>query len=66
MKKNADTENLSVIYMPIRVVSSGRGVKIAKPLPVMKKSEELVGKGKTKIRELVLKEDLPKKYISFR
>lgn len=52
--------------MPIRVVSSGRGVKIAKPLPVMKKSEELVGKGKTKIRELVLKEDLPKKYISFR
>lgn len=52
--------------MPIRVVSVGRGVKLAKSLPVMKKTPELVGKGKTKIRDLVLKEDLPKKYISFK
>jgi len=52
--------------MPIRVVSSGGAVRVAKPLPVMKKTPELVGKGKTKIRELVLKEDLPKKYIAFK
>jgi hypothetical protein len=52
--------------MPIRVVSCGGAVCVAKPLPVMKKTPELVGKGKNKIRELVLKEDLPKKYIAFK
>lgn len=52
--------------MPVKVVSSGRGIKIAKPMPPMKKTEALVGKGKGKIRDLVLKEDLPKKYISFK
>jgi hypothetical protein len=34
-------------------------------MPVMKKTPELVGKGKSKVRELVLKEDVPKKYVSF-
>jgi len=52
--------------MPIRVVSSGGAVRVVKPLPPMKKTEVLVGKGKSKIRDLVLKEDIPKKYISFR
>ena len=52
--------------MPIRVVHSGGAIRIAKPLPQMKKTEVLVGKGKTKIRDLVLKEELPQKYISFK
>jgi hypothetical protein len=54
-----------VYFMPIRVVHSGGAIRIAKPLPQMKKTEVLVGKGKTKIRDLVLKEELPQKYISF-
>ena len=41
-------------------------MRIAKPLPQIKKTEALVGKGKTKIRDLVLKEDIPKKYIAFK
>ena len=52
--------------MPVRLVSSGRGVRMAKPMPVVKKTEELKGKGKGKIRDLVLKEDVPRKYISFK
>jgi hypothetical protein len=51
--------------MPVKVVSSGRGVKIAKPTPVVKKTEELKGMGKGKVRNLVLKEDIPKKYVKF-
>jgi hypothetical protein len=35
-------------------------------MPVMKKTEELVGMGKSKIRDLVLKEDVPKKFIVFK
>ena len=46
-----------------RVVSVGRGMRLVKPMPVMKKTEEMKGMGKTKIRELVLKEDVPRKYI---
>lgn len=49
-----------------RVVSVGRGMRMVKPMPVMKKTEEMKGMGKSKIRELVLKEDVPRKYISFK
>lgn len=52
--------------MPVKVISSGRGIKIAKPMPVVKKTEEMKGMGKGKIRDLVLKEDIPKKYIAFK
>lgn len=51
--------------MPVHVVHSGGGYRIVKPLPQMKKTELLVGMGKSKIRELVLKEDVPQKYIKF-
>lgn len=57
---------MSLLYMPVRLVSSGRGVRMAKPMPVMKKTETLVGKGKSKVRDLVLKEDVPKKYVMFK
>ncbi len=56
---------MSLFYMPVRLVSSGRGVRMTKSMPVMKKTETLVGKGKSKVRDLVLKEDVPKKYVSF-
>jgi hypothetical protein len=52
--------------MPIKVMSVGRGIKLVKTLPVVKKTEEMKGMTKGKIRELVLKEDIPKKYISFK
>jgi hypothetical protein len=52
--------------MPIKVMSVGRGIKLVKPLPMVKKTEEMKGMTKGKIRELVLKEDIPKKYISFK
>jgi len=47
-------------------MSVGRCIKLVKPMPVVKKTEELKGKGKGKVRDLVLKEDIPKKYISFK
>lgn len=52
--------------MPVRVKSVGRGIRLVKALPVMKKTEEMIGMGKSKIRDLVLKEDVPKKFISFK
>ena len=55
-----------LFYMPVKVMSVGRGIKLVKPLPLVKKTEELKGMTKGKIRELVLKEDIPKKYISFK
>ena len=55
-----------LFYMPVKVMSVGRGIKMVKSLPVVKKTEELKGKGKGKVRDLVLKEDIPKKYISFK
>jgi len=55
-----------LFYMPIKVMSVGRGIKLVKPLPMVKKTEEMKGMTKGKIRELVLKEDIPKKYISFK
>jgi len=61
-----DTENVFLIYMPIKVMSVGRGIKMVKSTPVVKKTEELKGMGKGKVRDLVLKEDIPKKYISFK
>jgi hypothetical protein len=52
--------------MPVKVMSVGRGIKMVKNMPVVKKTEELKGMGKGKVRDLVLKEDIPKKYISFK
>ena len=65
MKKNEVIKNLGVVYMP-RVISVGRGMRMVKSMPVVKKTEELKGMGKSKIRDLVLKEDVPKKYIAFK
>ncbi len=55
-----------LFYMPIKVMSVGRGIKLVKSLPMVKKTEEMKGMTKGKIRELVLKEDIPKKFISFK
>ena len=55
-----------LFYMPVKVMSVGRGIKLVKSLPMVKKTEEMKGMTKGKIRELVLKEDIPKKYISFK
>ena len=66
MKKNVVIKNLGVWYMPVKVMSVGRGIKMVKNMPVVKKTEELKGMGKGKVRDLVLKEDIPKKYISFK
>lgn len=49
-----------------KVASSGRGMRLVKPQKVMKKTESMVGMGKTKVRDLVLKEEPLKKYISFK
>jgi len=55
-----------LFYMPVKVMSVGRGIKLVKSLPMVKKTEEMKGMTKGKIRELVLKEDIPKKFISFK
>jgi hypothetical protein len=49
-----------------KVVSSGRGMRLVKPQKAMKNTETMVGMGKTKVRDLVLKEEPLKKYISFK
>jgi hypothetical protein len=52
----------------MRVVSCGRGYKIIRN-PVPKMPVELVsmqGKGKSEVQNLMLKIDVPKKYVSFK
>jgi hypothetical protein len=51
--------------MPVRVVSAGRGMYVSKRIRVIKKPEEIVGKGKKEMNEIVLKVEQPKKYVAF-
>jgi hypothetical protein len=48
-----------------RVVMCGRGIMVKKQNVILKNPEQLVGKGKKDFKEITLKVEQPKKYISF-
>lgn len=48
-----------------RVVMCGRGMRYVKPTKVIKKPEEMMGKGKKEFKQITLKVETPKKYVSF-
>jgi len=43
----------------------GRGMRTTKRTKVMKKPEIMIGKGKKEFKEISLKVEQPKKYVSF-
>jgi hypothetical protein len=43
----------------------GRGMRYVKPTKVIKKPEEMMGKGKKEFKQITLKVETPKKFVSF-
>jgi hypothetical protein len=43
----------------------GRGMRFVKAPKVIKKAEELIGKGKKEFKQITLKVETPKKFVSF-